>query len=262
MKRKVSGDRFKRAQVYQRRYWDERWKDNQERQQQAKEIWNRYINILKAQADLKPSDKILDIGCGPCGMINFITVGERYGLDPLMDYYLSNFDMPPEVKWIKGLGEALPFADKQFKIVIATDTLDHTENPGKVLKEIKRVLKDGGFAFLTLNTYSQTTNLIKNIHRGLGIESPAELSSFSFKQVRRLLESFGFRIVNSWHDILDLEVTTAASGNKAGSFKNNFRKACKIRQQDGLKEALKFTLAFLTGGRSYQGDSVFIATKP
>jgi len=257
---KLTG-KFKRAQAYQMRYWDEQWKDNRERQQRAKKIWSRYINILKAQADLKPSDKILDIGCGPCGMINFIPAGERYGVDPLMDYYLSNFDMPQEVKWIKGSGEDLPFADKQFNIVIATDTLDHAENPSKILGEMKRVLKDGGFVFLTVNTYSQITNLIKNIHRKLDIESPAELGSFSFKQVRRLLESFGFRIVNSWHDVLDLEATTT-SGNRVSEFKKNFRKVWKIKQQDGLKEALKFTLAFLTGGRSYQGDSIFIATKP
>jgi len=261
MKRGKLTDKFKRAQVYQKRYWDEQWKDKRGRQQQAKKTWNRYIDILKAQADLKPSDKILDIGCGPCGMINFITIGERYGLDPLMDYYLSNFDMPKEVNWVKGFGEDLPFKDKKFNIVIATDTLDHTENPNRILKEIKRVLKAGGFLFLTVNTYSQTTNLIKNIHRRLGLESPAELSSFSFKQVRRLLESFSFRIVDSWHDVLDLEVTTT-SGNRVSEFKKNFRKACKIRQQDGLKEALKFTIAFLTGGRSYQGDAIFIATKP
>ncbi len=97
---KVSKGRLELAQIGQRKYWEQGWKGDIDRQQEAKNHWSRLVSILKEQINLKPNDKILDIGCGPCGMINCFDIGERYGLDPLIDYYLSNFDMPRVSKWV------------------------------------------------------------------------------------------------------------------------------------------------------------------
>jgi len=258
---KVSKGRLELAQIGQRKYWEQGWKGDIDRQQRAKNHWSRLVSILKEQISLKPNDKILDIGCGPCGMINCFDIGERYGLDPLIDYYLSNFDMPRETKWVRGIGESLPFKDEHFDVVIATDTLDHVEEPGKVLAEIKRVLKEGGFLFLTINIYTQCIKLIKSTHKTLGIGSPAELHTFTAKRIEQLLHRLGFRITSSRYDVVDLEVVTRASASKVVGYKQYFRKALEVRREYGLKEGLKFTLSFLTGGRSYQGDLILIAVK-
>lgn len=255
-------EKFKHAQVYQKRYWDEQWKNKSHRLKQAEQNWSRFIELLKTRGYIKPEARILDVGCGPCGMINFIDTGQRYGLDTLIDYYISSFPMPTEINWIKGFGESLPLRDRQFDLVITTDTLDHAENPTFILKELARIIKNGGVMFLTVNTYNQGTNLIKSIHKKIGIDSPAELHSFTFNQIKKLVESSGFKIVNSWHDKMDLEITTRTSTYKVSAFKNNLDKAKKIREKDGLKESIKFMFAFLSGGRVYQGDSIFIATKP
>lgn len=50
--------------------------------------------------------------------------------------------------FIQSLGERLPFKDKSFDRVTALDVLEHVENPGKVLGEMRRILKPGGKAYL------------------------------------------------------------------------------------------------------------------
>lgn len=44
----------------------------------------------------------------------------------------------------EGVGEAIPFPDRSFDCVVCTFTLCSVENPGKVLSEMRRVLRPGG----------------------------------------------------------------------------------------------------------------------
>ena len=78
----------------------------------------------------------MEIGSGPKGIINHINKSERYALDPLTDYYKNTFKLSEEIKWLKGIGEDIPFKNDYFDAVISTNTLDHTFNPQKVLEEI------------------------------------------------------------------------------------------------------------------------------
>ena len=47
--------------------------------------WKSFININK-------KTKILEIGCGPYGVLNFIPFGEKYSVDPLADFYKEKFN--------------------------------------------------------------------------------------------------------------------------------------------------------------------------
>jgi SAM-dependent methyltransferase len=60
----------------------------------------------------------------------------------------------------KGLGEvqpgdvcALPFADRQFDLVLATDIIEHVEDDLAALREIRRVLRPGGHSLLTVPAF-------------------------------------------------------------------------------------------------------------
>jgi len=85
---------------------------------------------------------IADIGGGPIGLSSVIPHKKRIVIDPLADEYKKYY---PCLTHIKGTGEELPFEDNSIDLVIITNALDHTSNPEKVLNEIKRVLKPGGF---------------------------------------------------------------------------------------------------------------------
>jgi SAM-dependent methyltransferase len=61
----------------------------------------------------------------------------------------------------KGLGEvqlgdvcALPFGDRRFDLVLATDIIEHVEDDLSALRELRRVLKPGRHLLLTVPAFS------------------------------------------------------------------------------------------------------------
>lgn len=57
-----------------------------------------------------------------------------------------------QISYEKGIGEALPYRDGVFDIVFCCDVLEHVCDLPKVISEISRVLKPGGFfCYETLN---------------------------------------------------------------------------------------------------------------
>lgn len=107
--------------------------------------------------------RILDLGCGYGGKTRAYA---RYAPS-----FVCGLDLQEEV-----LGEAkralaesstpfgfaradaarLPFAEGSFDIVISDDGFDHFQDPAGVLREMLRVLKPGGVAFVTFVPYKWT----------------------------------------------------------------------------------------------------------
>jgi SAM-dependent methyltransferase len=50
-------------------------------------------------------------------------------------------------------GESLPFRDNSIDIVVSLQVLEHVRNPQAMLKETFRVLRPGGFFYLTCENY-------------------------------------------------------------------------------------------------------------
>ncbi|MDJ0993294.1 MAG: bifunctional 2-polyprenyl-6-hydroxyphenol methylase/3-demethylubiquinol 3-O-methyltransferase UbiG [Dinoroseobacter sp.] len=57
-----------------------------------------------------------------------------------------------DIRYDVGVGEALPYADNIFDIVVCVDVLEHVQDLSQVMSEVWRVLKPGGvFLFDTIN---------------------------------------------------------------------------------------------------------------
>ncbi|ODQ56933.1 hypothetical protein WICANDRAFT_36397 [Wickerhamomyces anomalus NRRL Y-366-8] len=104
---------------------------------------------------IKPTDKILDVGCGP-GTITYdlgkyVPKGEIIGIEPtkeLIDEALrdeTTKKSQPNVSFEVCSVYSLPYPDSCFDIVHAHQVIVHLENPLKALQEMKRVLKPGGY---------------------------------------------------------------------------------------------------------------------
>ena len=143
----VSSERWKIAQNSEKEYWngftkEALLKEEAERHEKKAKIlqeeWKKFINLNK-------NSKILQIGCGPEDIINYISTGKKYAIDPLADFYKKKFNLNyNSVMFLEGRAENLPFEDKFFDLVILANVLDHVENPEKALSEIKRVMKNNG----------------------------------------------------------------------------------------------------------------------
>ena len=207
---RTSKERWNIAQKAEKGYWDYwRRSGSEERGEIIKAYWNWYLNFLKDYSDIKEESRILEIGCGADGIIKYVGRSKKYGLDPLMDFYIQNFEMSKEVEWLKGGGEDIPFQNDCFNIVIATNVLDHTMNPKQVLFEINRVLKKQGLLLLTVDTYTPFTRYYRIIRELLGAGDKLHPHSFSVKCISRLIENHGLRLLAIHKGLGDLGAYTS-----------------------------------------------------
>ena len=97
-------------------------------------------------------NKILDVGCGNGYATNYFIEKDKdvtaLTLSP------ETYNLPTgNVKVVVGNVEKLPFEDNSFDAVWCYNLLEHTHNNGIALKEMRRVLKDGGFLFIGVPEY-------------------------------------------------------------------------------------------------------------
>ncbi len=96
---------------------------------------------------------ILDIGCGPGGMLNDLQAfGKVFGIDSSF----KSIKFCREKSYLNTCNsnvENLPFEDSSFSAVLMLDVLEHVNNDKEVLDEAVRVCKPGGLIFLTVPAF-------------------------------------------------------------------------------------------------------------
>ncbi|MBS7250442.1 MAG: class I SAM-dependent methyltransferase [Candidatus Freyarchaeota archaeon] len=142
--------------------------------------WKEYRSLDDILKICKFTEKtrILDVGCGISTVLHYI-LGERYGIDPLADYYHKIYKYPEGITVMKGFGENIPFPDNFFDVVFCSNALDHVSNPVKTVSEIHRVLKNSGLFVLIVETFDRL------ISRDL-----AHPHNFSKRDVLKMVKAF------------------------------------------------------------------------
>ena len=114
-------------------------------------IEGRRVDFLLEELDLRPGLKVLEVGCGAGNILERISDCELHGLD-ISDYILEKARRRLGVRAtvVKGDAEALPFEDQTFDRVYCSEVLEHVLDPGKVLAEMRRVVKNNGVAVASI----------------------------------------------------------------------------------------------------------------
>ncbi len=158
----VSSDRWRRAQEYERGYWEGQAAEIARGQEdkltfyewRAGELARRlresgFERLLDGSAD------VVEIGSGPIGVVSFFRGASRVAVDPLESFYGTNPELSalrdPGVQYRNGVGEELPVDDGSADLVIMENCIDHTRDVDQVMREISRVLRPGGVLHLTVN---------------------------------------------------------------------------------------------------------------
>lgn len=119
----------------------------------------RWVAVAKdmiAHFDLKPGDKVLDVGCAKGFLVNDLVEAlpglEVYGLD-ISDYALMNCHENVVGRLHLGSADSLPFPDNSFDAVICLDCVHNLprERAKVALQEIQRL--SGGKAFVRVDSY-------------------------------------------------------------------------------------------------------------
>jgi 2-polyprenyl-3-methyl-5-hydroxy-6-metoxy-1,4-benzoquinol methylase len=113
------------------------------------------VDLLR-QNGADSNSQILEIGCGDgalTGLIYQTFQCSLVGTEPSSDgirfckemFSKHNF----KGEFIEVGGYSLSFPDSRFDFIVLADVIEHLQQPGEMLKEIKRLLKPGGRAIIT-----------------------------------------------------------------------------------------------------------------
>jgi SAM-dependent methyltransferase len=100
--------------------------------------------FLRYRAVLFDNCLTLDLGCGLGGYAAALDRGGArvIGLDLALPNSLDGY-------WVRGNALATPFASEHFDLVICASLIEHVPNPASLLREILRILKKNGVAYLS-----------------------------------------------------------------------------------------------------------------
>lgn len=117
-----------------------------------------YTSAFSLGYDFYNNKRILDIGCGPRGSLEWADNSlERTGLDPLVEEYRPLGIDSHKMRYLKGNAEKVPFQDGYFDVVASYNSLDHVDDIDRSIEEIVRVLAPGGtFLLITEVNHAPT----------------------------------------------------------------------------------------------------------
>jgi len=136
--------------------------------------------LYAAVKDLGPElgGRVLDVGCGDRPYENLIPAREYVGLE--LDTPESRARNRADAYYD---GRHFPFEGGSFDAVLCNQVLEHVFEPDAFVREIARVLKDGGHLLLTVP-------FVWDEH-----EQPRDYGRYSSFGLAALLERHGFRIL-------------------------------------------------------------------
>ena len=159
--------------------------------------------VLREEEALdKPATKILDIGCSRGHILRLLTPDDGLGVGIDLDMQLGEPD--GNVMYVRGDAELLPFLPGSFDVVICNHVYEHTDDVGRLLAEIERVLAtDGVVYFAGPNKYEPVEphyglpflswlprNLADSYMRLTGKGQGYPEKPLSHPQLRRMLSRF------------------------------------------------------------------------
>ncbi len=199
----VNRRRWLEAQDYEKSFWEKLARKIENGavsqldwyQWKATELEKRLSKFVDEK--VRSTRRVLEIGSGPIGIVNFLIYGELFAIDPLEDFYKKRSTLTklrkPEVTYLKGSGELLPFPDGFFSIVIIDNVIDHTHMPGKILQEILRVLDKDGLLYLAVNIHTKWGAMVHKLLAALYIDK-GHPYTFTEMSIQKLLITHQFKI--------------------------------------------------------------------
>lgn len=140
---------------------------------------------------------LLEVGCGAgIDLIRFARAGANVtGIDlsktavELAQANIRLHGLQADLRVMNG--ECMEFPENTFDVVYAHGVLQYTSDPGKMLREIHRVLKPGGEAILMVYNRNSWLNFLSRVSSvPLEHEDAPVLRKFTIREFRHLLSGF------------------------------------------------------------------------
>lgn len=168
-----------------------------------------------AMMNIKPTDRILDLGCGTGWasrrLARIAAAGEVTGID-VADEMLRRAGHASQginnVRYLWGSAENIPAADNYFDKVLSVESFYYYADQGKALDELRRVMAPGGRLFILINLYKDNHYSLRWV-----TELKVPVQALSEAEYIDLLKKHGFDRVEA-HRIPDRSPTPETYSGK------------------------------------------------
>lgn len=169
---------------------------------QKKLINNFYNTVFKLVKPLKV-ESILDVGCGEGITLDKFEkqgIGNKlYGIDYSDDALKIGKKVYPHLSLSKGDIYDIKEKNSTYDLVMATEVLEHLDNPQKALKELIRVSKK----YVLLSVPNEPFFIGANFLRGKYLKNfgnhPEHINHWTFVGFERFLKRSGLKIIKARH---------------------------------------------------------------
>lgn len=169
---------------------------------QKKLISNFYSTVFRLVKPLKV-ESILDVGCGEGITLDKLekqSIGKKlYGIDYSDDALKIGKKIYPHLSLSKGDIYDIKEKDSTYDLVMATEVLEHLDDPQKALKELIRVSKK----YVLLSVPNEPFFIGANFLRGKYLKNfgnhPEHINHWTYVGFERFLERNGLKIVKTKH---------------------------------------------------------------
>ena len=151
---------------------------------------------------------IADVGCGRGDFAE--TLKEYATKLILVDYDPPKFIWDNSEVFQADLNQKWPIANEAVDLLISLEVIEHLENPRFYFREVSRVLKRGGYAFIStphsINLIARFLFLLKGQHRYFQDESyPAHITALLPIDFVRMASEYNLSLISkhyNYHDVL------------------------------------------------------------
>lgn len=166
-------------------------------------IFSRQKELVLDLAAPQAGERILDIGCGTGGNLQFFCekrcslTGVEFSREKLE---IARQKYGDRVELISGWAEDVPFSDNEFDIVTIINFLEFADNPQRVIEEAIRVCRDRVFiGFLNKSSFAGTRQRLKEI---FGFPLSQKIRFFSLAEIRNMVKSSVGDTVIKWGSVI------------------------------------------------------------
>jgi len=177
-----------------------------------------YLSEIEALRKVVPEGKGLEVGVGTGRFAE--PLGIDYGIDPSEN--MLKIAGSRGMKTVLGRGEELPFADNEFDFVLIAFTICFVDDPGKVIEEAERVLKNNGRIIIgIIDKNSKLGKIYQNKRSKSKFYGIAKF--YSTDEIVGMLKEHGFKNVGICQTLFDLpedlnEIDNVKEGYGEGGF--------------------------------------------
>ena len=177
------------------------WTGRKDAEDQLENSWfeSFYTEHFGLTLDDYTDKRVLDIGCGPRGSLEWATMArERVGVDPLADDYLQMGAADHAMTYVAAGAESIPFPDHSFDIVCSFNSLDHVDDLDAAIAEMKRLTALGGLLLVLTDVHEEPT--------------PQEPICFDWDVVERFAPEFAMQSLRCCEKLAGGAYASAAQG--------------------------------------------------